>query len=222
MKSRLAILNELVYRLGMYDRMAVVMTLGLDSYIRSLYARFVKDRNFRILDIGTGTGRNIPYIYTKALNVICVDISYTALKICLNKYRNLNNIDIICCSGEMLAIKDRCIDTILTSYTLRHLNIINFIHEICRVTHKDSRVIIVDFWKSRTTFRRIILLVHLSIIVTLISFLICPFIVNAYINVWKEIVKLPNPNYITRLLKCIGNVKFFTIVDIIYIWILDL
>ncbi len=221
-RSKLAIFNELVYRFNTYDKMTVLMTLGLDKYIRSIYAEYVHDNSNRIVDAGSGTGRNIPYIYSKARQVICIDISLTALRVCKLKYRNYNNVDIVCASCEYMPIKSSSIDIILTSYTLRHLNVHKFISEVRRVCHRKSRLIVVDFWKPRTTLRTLSLLVHLSTIVTFLAFLTCPYIVSAYVEVWKELVKLPRPQMVTRMFSYIGNVKLVTIVDIIYIWIVDI
>ncbi len=220
MKSRLAQLNELVYRIGAYDRMAILMTLGLDNYLRRTYTEHIPKCS-TIIDIGAGTGRNIPYIYDKGDKIICVDISFTALKTCLQKYRNREKIDIVCSSAESLPIKDRSVDVALSSYVLRHLNINRFIRELKRITHRGSRIVIVDFWKPEKTYKHLLLLLHLSILVTFLSFLTFPTLVTAYVGVWKNIPNLCPPQYITRILDNIGRVEAFSIVDIIYIWKVD-
>ncbi|NPB00763.1 MAG: class I SAM-dependent methyltransferase [Crenarchaeota archaeon] len=221
MKSILAELNELVYRLGAYDRMAVLMTLGLDNYIRRTYSREIP-RCRRLLDIGTGTGRNIPHVKNKAESIICIDLSYTALRTCLEKYRCDSRIDIVCASAEMIPIRNSTIDVVLSSYVLRHLDLTRFVKEIRRVTCRGSRVILVDFWKPRTIGKQLLLLTHLSIIVTLLSFLTFPSLVVAYVGVWKNIPKLHDPLNIAHILSYLGRVEMMSIVDIIYIWKIEI
>ncbi len=220
MKSLLAELNEIVYRLGAYDKMAVLMTLGLDDYIRKTYTKYVP-KTHKILDIGIGTGRNIPYITDKADNIIGIDISCDALRTCLQKYRKSTKIDIICASAEMLPLREHSIDVVLSSYVLRHLNIKNLIRELKRVTKRNSRIIIVDFWKPSNTIRHLALLAHLSIIVTFLSFLTFPTLVSVYVGVWKSIPKLDNPHNISKTFNKLGRVALLSIVDIIYIWCID-
>jgi len=220
MKSLLAELNEIVYRLGAYDRMAILMTLGLDDYIRRTYVRYVPNSH-KILDLGTGTGRNIPYLIDKADNIISIDISYSALKTCLQKYRNMTKIDIICASAEMLPLRESSIDVVISSYVLRHLNIKNLIRELRRITRRSSKIIIVDFWRPVNTIKHLMLLTHLSIIVTFLSFLTFPTLVPVYVGVWKSIPKLDNPHNISKIFSRLGRVVLLSIVDIIYIWCID-
>jgi len=223
---RLAQLNEIVYQVGNYDAMALAMTLGLDDYFRREYTKFLnntREKFLRILDVGCGTGRNVPYILSKYkdVNIVLVDISFSSLKIALEKYRGSTNIDYVCCSAELMCLREGSIDNVLSSYMLRHVDIAKFVRELKFITHRFSRIVIVDFWRSHVAISMMLLILHLAIIVPFLSLVFSPRSFCAYVNLWKFLPNLPDPIGICKVFSRLGNVKMLSFYNMIYVWVIQ-
>ncbi len=221
----LALLNDLVYRYGDYDRMAIAMTLGLDSYFREKFTSLVPEGSSRtVLDLGAGTGRNVPFIlrYVRPAQIVLLDLSSSGLKRAHLLFRGNPRIDIVCGSAELLPLKHESIDTIISSYMLRQVDLAKTLRELRYVLKRRGLVVLVDFWKSLSYMKTLALLVYLAVVVPLEALLLSPSSWHAYKRLWRELVKLPPPHQVTRILsKVFRKVRLLTFNNFIFVWVLS-
>ncbi len=225
--STIARLNDLVYQEGDYDRMAVAMTLGLDKHFRRRYTsilveelRQTKRRRKLVIDLGAGTGRNVPFLTHHAdLHIVLVDLSFVGLLHAKKKFSSIDRVDYVCCSAEKLCIRDRRVDAVVSSYMLRHVSLAKLVRELDRVTRGNSVIVIVDFWRSHRVISHILLLLHLTLLVPLSALVVSPRVIDVYSCLWRFLLTLPDVRDVARVFSVLGNVKMLTFYNMIYVWV---
>jgi len=220
--SILALLNDLVYRYGDYDRMALAMTLGLDHYFRAKYTDLIPEDKRRVLDLGSGTGRNVPHVLRRENvdQIVLLDISVAGLRHAWRTFRDKLRIDVICGSAEQIPGRDSGVAVVLSSYMLRQVKLASTLIEIRRVLKNEGVALLVDFWRSISAFKTVLLLLHLAVIVPVEALLFSPRSWRAYCRLWRELLKLPSPVQIAKLCrKIFRKVELFTFNNFIFVWV---
>ncbi|TQD26143.1 class I SAM-dependent methyltransferase [Methanolobus vulcani] len=102
----------------------------------------------RVLDLGIGTGKNIPY-YPDECEVVGVDISDKMLSHAKEKAVHKNNISLFQMDAENLAFKDDSFDYVITTFVLCSIpDPIAALKEMKRVCKPDGMVVNLEHMKS--------------------------------------------------------------------------
>jgi demethylmenaquinone methyltransferase/2-methoxy-6-polyprenyl-1,4-benzoquinol methylase len=102
----------------------------------------------RVLDLGIGTGKNIPY-YPDECEVVGVDISDMMLSHAKEKAAHKNNISLFQMDAEKLAFKDDSFDCVITTFVLCSIpDPIAALKEMKRVCKPDGVVVNLEHMKS--------------------------------------------------------------------------
>lgn len=131
-----------------YDVVFASLSLGLESRLRNKVADFTNARSgSRILDVGTGTGRQAFAFAKKGYYVIGIDLSEDMLKIAhtKNKYENAK---FEIADATNLPFEDNSFDVSCVSFALHDmLSTIRekALKEMARVTKPKGTIVIVDY-----------------------------------------------------------------------------
>ncbi len=124
---------------------------GCGEKIRSEVLKRVDPAFEIILDVGTGSGRNLKFIAElfKDAKVFSIDPSLEALEIVYRMLREESlerKVTLVGCVGECLPFKDGSYDIAFSVMSLHHVsNIKDVLHEMARAIKTISRIIIVDW-----------------------------------------------------------------------------
>ncbi|AEI38262.1 MAG: metalloregulator ArsR/SmtB family transcription factor [Zymomonas mobilis subsp. pomaceae] len=102
----------------------------------------------RLVDIGTGTGRMLELLGSKADSMIGLDRSPEMLRIARTKLENKNLSHMSLCQGDMYALplKDNSADFVILHQVLHYAQQPSLaIDEAARVLDKDGQLMIIDF-----------------------------------------------------------------------------
>ena len=111
------------------------------------------NKNYRVIDVGGGTGFFSQAIIEKVSETIVVDPSYKMLK----KIRN-PNISVIQGDGSFLSVKDETFDLALLVNVLHHIHRNKqkeFLAEVFRTLKKNGRLFIIEVFFPKTFFNRL-------------------------------------------------------------------
>ena len=111
------------------------------------------NKNYRVIDVGGGTGFFSQAIIEKVSEAVVVDPSYKMLK----KIRN-PNISVIQGDGSFLSVKDETFDLALLVNVLHHIHKKcqeQVLTEVYRVLKKQGKVFIIEVFFPKTFFNRL-------------------------------------------------------------------
>ncbi|TAK34102.1 MAG: class I SAM-dependent methyltransferase [Chloroflexota bacterium] len=151
---------------AVYDRFATIYDLamapmewmGLSRWRRRLWGYA---RGPRILEVGVGTGKNLPY-YPPCGSVTAVDISPAMLKQARLKVRRLGiTVDLQVVDVQRLPFPDQTFDAILASFVFCSVaDPIQGLHELGRVTKPDGLIALLEHVRPPGVFGRLFDLVN--------------------------------------------------------------
>lgn len=121
--------------------------------IKKQRRRLVPHASGCVLEIGIGSGRNLPfYDPEKVSKVIGIDPDPTMLKLGRGRFQSARvEIDVIQGSADSLPIEDRSIDTALITYTLCSLpNPAAALAEIRRVLRPGGKILFCEHGRSQS------------------------------------------------------------------------
>jgi demethylmenaquinone methyltransferase/2-methoxy-6-polyprenyl-1,4-benzoquinol methylase len=102
----------------------------------------------RVLDVGIGTGKNIPY-YSDECEIVGVDISDMMLSHAKEKATHKDNISLFQMDAEKLGFEDDSFDYVITTFVLCSIpDPVSALKEIKRVCKPDGMVINLEHMKS--------------------------------------------------------------------------
>jgi len=111
------------------------------------------NKNYRIIDVGGGTGFFSQAIIEKVSEAVVVDPSYKMLK----KIRN-QNISVIQGEGNFLSVKNEIFDLAVLVNVLHHINRNKqkeVLAEVFRILKKNGRVFIIEVFSPKMFFNRL-------------------------------------------------------------------
>ena len=137
-----------------YNRVAAVYDL-MEKPIEMLFFRHWRRKLFsqvkgRVLEIGVGTGKNIPY-YPKELRVTAVDISEKMLQSGQKRAVVAEKaVQFALMDAQNLAFKDEIFDTIVATFVFCSVSDpVDGLKELKRVIKKDGSILLLEHVKSK-------------------------------------------------------------------------
>jgi ubiquinone/menaquinone biosynthesis C-methylase UbiE len=124
-------------------------------WLRRKLLRQVTQTTGRVLEVACGTGRNFRF-YASATDLVAVDLSQKMLQTARRRARTLGlEVSFAILDGEQLAIRDRSVDTVLSSLTLCTFpNPINALQEMSRVCRPEGQILLLEHGRSRQEWLR--------------------------------------------------------------------
>ena len=117
--------------------------------LRHYRKKLVSQAKGKILEIGIGTGRNLPY-YPRGCEIIGVDLSEKMLEIARSLALNLGlSVTLLTMDVENLAFKDNTFDTVLCTLSLCTVpNPIHALYEMKRVCKPEGKILLLEHVRS--------------------------------------------------------------------------
>jgi len=115
--------------------------------------KLVSRANGNVLEVGIGTGRNLPF-YTSGCKITGVDLSERMIEEARKLALNLGiAINLIVMDAENLAFKDSTFDTVLCALSLCTVpNPIRALSEMKRVCRPEGKILILEHARSHNSF----------------------------------------------------------------------
>ena len=113
--------------------------------------RVVPAAHGRVLEIGVGSGLNLPFYASAVSRVIGLDPSSKLLSMARNVSRSAvaPSIELIQGSAEAIPLEDRSVDTVVTTWTLCTIpDVRDALGEMRRVLRRDGRLVFVEHGRS--------------------------------------------------------------------------
>ena len=194
---------------GTYDILNHFLSFGIDKRWRRKAVKILaKDNPSKILDVATGTGdfaiKLHDYLGAK---ITGVDISEGMLEEGRKKIKNTKYepyIDLILGDSEKLCFPDYSFDAVTVAFGVRNFeNLQKGIEEMCRVTRKKGKIVILEFSKPAYF--------PIKQLYSLYSFYILPFLggifsknKKAYIYLPESVRNFPDGNDFLNIMKICG------------------
>ena len=111
--------------------------------------RLVRQAEGRVLEIGFGSGLNVPY-YATALAIIGLDPSHLALSMARNSVQTVSRpIALIEASAETIPLARHSVDTIVSAWTMCSIpDVARALGEVRRVLKPSGRLLFVEHGRS--------------------------------------------------------------------------
>ena len=146
--------KETVATQNRYDRIASLYNT-MEVMPEVLYKRWRKQvwaeiRSGDILEIGIGTGKNVPY-YAPDINVTAIDLSPKMLMWAQKKAKSLDKgVGLSRMDAQLLGIKSDSVDTVIATFVFCSIpDAVMGLAEIKRVLKPDGRVILLEHMRSK-------------------------------------------------------------------------
>jgi demethylmenaquinone methyltransferase/2-methoxy-6-polyprenyl-1,4-benzoquinol methylase len=144
--------NEYMSVISKYDRFSHVYDLMETPMELMRYGSWRKevfsDLEGRVLEVGVGTGKNIPY-YPEDCEMIGIDISAKMLDHAKKRAAGKKNISLLVMDAEHLGFMDGCFDYIITTFVLCSIpDPIAALREMRRVCKPEGMVINLEHMRS--------------------------------------------------------------------------
>lgn len=146
--------NETQATQDRYDRIAPLYNV-MEVMPELIYKRWRKQiwssvEGERVLEIGIGTGKNIPY-YPADANMFAVDLSSKMLRRAQQKATDNNyDVEMSQMDAQVLGLKSSIVDTVVTTFVFCSVpNPVIALEEIKRVLKPDGKVILLEHMRSK-------------------------------------------------------------------------
>ncbi len=143
-----------------YDVVFVSLSLGMESRLRDEVVDFTNaERGSRILDIGTGTGRQAFAFARKRYDVIGVDLSKDMLAVAQKKNK-FQNVKFEVADATNLPFEDDSFDVSCVSFALHDMPLTireKALKEMARVSRLGGTVVVVDYALPKNKICRLLI-----------------------------------------------------------------
>lgn len=134
-----------------YDRMNVIMTLGLDVWWRHVVVqKTIKSTDRHILDLGTGTGPFVPQLRHAAPHSLVVGADFVAPMMEAGLHRLDERAFFVGADAQTLPFADRSFDAVTAGFVIRNVSdIATTFREVWRVTKPGGRFAVLEVARPR-------------------------------------------------------------------------
>jgi ubiquinone/menaquinone biosynthesis C-methylase UbiE len=152
--------------MSFYQNQIIPTLINLTMRQRNLIAyrsRVVPAAEGRVLELGVGSGLNLPFYSSSIERLIGLDPSPKLLAMVRRNLRSdLPSVELIEGSAEAIPLEDRSVDTIVTTWTMCSIpNVVRALEEMHRVLRATGRLLFVEhgrapdpnvrWWQDRLT-----------------------------------------------------------------------
>ena len=135
--------------MGLYERFVLPRLIDLACRCRLATERrsaLVPGASGAVLEVGIGSGLNLPFYSTSVTRLVAVDPSQALLSMARRKTAGLGfPVDLRCESAEALSLAERSIDTIVMTFTLCSIpEPVRALREMRRVLRPGGRLLFVE------------------------------------------------------------------------------
>lgn len=129
---------------GMYDLMESPMEIMLSKWRKKI----LKDASGKILEVGIGTGKNIPY-YPENVDLTGIDFSEKMIKKASEKTGPYQNIRLMEMDAQQMQFDDNSFDTVITSCVFCSVpDPVQGLKEIGRVCKRGGKILMLEHVRS--------------------------------------------------------------------------
>ncbi len=117
--------------------------------VRRLRQRLLQRASGKVLEIGVGTGKNLPY-YPRTCRITAVDLSPAMLQVARKRAMRLSlDVDFLVMDAEALAFPDQSFDTVVDSLSLCTIpDPVVALREMARVCRAEGHILLVEHGRS--------------------------------------------------------------------------
>ncbi len=117
--------------------------------VRRLRQRLLQQAFGKVLEIGVGTGKNLPY-YRRTCHITAVDLSPAMLQLARKRAMRLSvDVDFLVMDAEALAFPDQNFHTVVDSLSLCTIpDPVVALREMARVCRPDGHILLVEHGRS--------------------------------------------------------------------------
>jgi ubiquinone/menaquinone biosynthesis C-methylase UbiE len=139
--------------MGIYEKHILPRLIHLSMQSKTVMAeraRFLPMASGRVLEVGIGSGLNIPF-YTRRIETLCgVDPSRELLRMARERAEAAPfPVELIGCSGERIPLKDEMFDSVVTTWTLCTIpNAVVALREMHRVLRPGGQLLFIEHGRS--------------------------------------------------------------------------
>ncbi|GBD94988.1 demethylmenaquinone methyltransferase [bacterium BMS3Abin05] len=135
-----------------YNRISIIFDLmekPMQKFSEKWREEIIAEVYGKVLEVGVGTGRNIPY-YPEGVNVVAIDFSEGMLKKAKAKFENtFKNVTFIKMDVQQMDFADNTFDSVLTSCVFCSVPIpVQGLKEIRRVTKPNGKIVMLEHVRS--------------------------------------------------------------------------
>ena len=139
--------------MGFYQNQIIPLLIDLTMRQRNLAAyrsRVVPAADGRVLEIGIGSGLNLPFYSRRVEHLIGLDPSPKLLSMARRNLRpDLSSVELIEGSAESIPLEDRSVDTVVTTWTLCSIpDARRALRKIYRVLDPIGRLLIIEHGRA--------------------------------------------------------------------------
>ena len=147
--------------MGFYKQQIIprLMNLAMDSEpFHKVRKRALKNLDGTVLEIGFGTGLNLPFYPQAVKKIIAIDsVEFDSKYINAHKIANGPSVHFIHCPGESLPLRANSVDHVVTTWTLCSVqDPLKILAEINRVLKSGGTYVFVEHGKSPEPFIAVI------------------------------------------------------------------
>jgi demethylmenaquinone methyltransferase / 2-methoxy-6-polyprenyl-1,4-benzoquinol methylase len=192
-----------------YDITNTVISFGMDKVWRDLVTSMAGKRKGVLLDIGTGTGKQLISILSTENNIrngIGIDLSKDMIDICNKNLKNKklqDKIIVLLSDSGCLPIKDKSIDLATISFGIRNMDIKKTLEETIRILKFGGNLLILEFSLPNNLLVRVFYLFYLRHIVPIVGWLFSRDL-SAYKYLNKSIENFPYGQDFINILRVAG------------------
>ncbi|GBE26135.1 demethylmenaquinone methyltransferase [bacterium BMS3Bbin03] len=135
-----------------YNRISIIFDLmekPMQKFSEKWREEIIAEVYGKVLEVGVGTGRNIPY-YPEGVNVVAIDFSEGMLNKAKAKFENtFKNVTFIKMDVQQMDFADNTFDSVLTSCVFCSVPIpVQGLKEIRRVTKPNGKIVMLEHVRS--------------------------------------------------------------------------
>jgi len=129
---------------GIYDMMEAPM----ENMFSKWRKKILKDASGKTLEVGIGTGKNIPY-YHDDIELTGIDFSPKMVEMASKKAKNSENVKILEMDAEEMVFSNDCFDTVVTSCVFCSVpHPVEGLREIRRVCKNGGKILMLEHVRS--------------------------------------------------------------------------